>query len=264
MDMKLVTFNLRVDLPQDGENSWANRIDKAVKMIRKHEPVVFGAQEALLPMIQDLEEALSHYCWIGEGRRGGMSDEFCPIFYDYRKLEMVDSGQFWLSEQPEVPDSVSWKSDFPRICTWGVFRFVEIPHKEFIVYNTHLDHVSQQARENGIVLIWERLRSHYIEKKVPIVLMGDLNSKPDNKVVQFLRGKLSLKGDTCQLQDAYHWLDGKPGRTFHEFEGGTEGEPIDYVFSAQEIEVIKTEIDRTSYDGRFPSDHYPVITHVSF
>ncbi|GGC77863.1 endonuclease [Thalassobacillus devorans] len=264
MDRKLVTFNLRVDLPQDGENSWVNRVDKVARIIRKHQPMVFGAQEALLLMINNLEGALFHYRWIGEGRRGGMSDEFCPIFYDNRQLEVVDSGQFWLSEQPDVPDSVSWKSDFPRICTWGRFRFIEEPHKDFLVFNTHLDHVSQQARENGIALIWKRLHNQYIEKKTPIVLMGDLNSKPDNQVIQFLQGQVSLKGNTCQFQNAYDWLGGNPGRTFHQFEGGTEGEPIDYIFCTKKIKGIKTEIDRTSYDGRFPSDHYPVITSLSF
>ncbi|ARI76374.1 endonuclease/exonuclease/phosphatase family protein [Halobacillus mangrovi] len=264
MDLRIMTYNLRVDLPQDGMNSWTHRADKVYRMLKKHEPLVLGAQEALIHMIKDLENRFSDYRWIGEGRRGGTSDEFCPIFYNHEVLECVDSGQFWLSDQPEVPNSISWDSDFPRICTWGHFQSRENPFDNFIVYNTHLDHISQPARENGIALIWERMHSHYREKNIPIVLTGDLNSQPDDRVIQFLRGNASIRVLTKDLQDSYAVLNETLGNTFHSFQGGSEGAPIDYIFCTQDVKVLKTEIDRNAYDGRYPSDHYPVISKIEF
>ncbi|WP_173917618.1 endonuclease/exonuclease/phosphatase family protein [Halobacillus sp. Marseille-Q1614] len=263
MNFVIGTFNLRVDLPQDGENSWQNRAGKVSEIIHAHQPLVFGAQEALIHMIRDLEADLPDYQWFGEGRKGGMADEFCPVFYNVKQLDCVKWGQFWLSEQPNVPGSISWKSDFPRICTWGHFRFKQESFKEFVVYNTHLDHVSSLARENGISLIGEKLSSHYLNNKIPALLIGDLNSKPSDKVIKFLRGILSLNGLTVDLKDAYKGIDRQPGRTFHKFEGGTAGEPIDYIFCTKEFEIINTKIDRSSIKGSYPSDHYPLMTTVA-
>ncbi|MBM7553177.1 endonuclease/exonuclease/phosphatase family protein [Thalassobacillus pellis] len=259
MEMKVLTFNLRVDLPQDGLNAWPYRIENAAKTIQKHKPLVFGTQEMLLGMIRDLDEYLPEYQWVGEGRRGGMEDEFCPVFYNARILDKVKNGQFWLSEQPKVPNSISWNSDFPRICTWGHFRYKHEPNQEFVVFNTHLDHVSQSAREKGIVLIWENLL-HFINKNIPSILTGDLNSNPDNNVIQFLRGVSPIDGVTAHLQDTFSVTDADVGRTFHDFEGGITGEPIDYIFCTSDFKVLKTEVDRNKYGEAYPSDHYPVST----
>ncbi|MCP3028540.1 endonuclease/exonuclease/phosphatase family protein [Halobacillus sp. A5] len=253
MELKIGTFNIRVNLEQDGLDSWKHRADKVSALIEEHDPVVLGVQEALLPMTQDMETALPDYRWIGEGRRGGMSDEFCPIFYNHRLVECEYEGQFWLSDQPEVPGSISWDSDFPRICTWGHFRFKQAPRDEFIVYNTHLDHISLQAREKGIALIWEKIYSHYVSRKIPVVLMGDFNSIPRDRAIRFIRGKLLV-------QDAFSSLEALPGKTFHQFKGGTEGDPIDYIFCTTDVKVKETEIDRRQIKGRYPSDHYPVFT----
>jgi endonuclease/exonuclease/phosphatase family metal-dependent hydrolase len=245
-----------------GGNAWSYRSQKVSKLIQQHQPLVFGTQEGLLHMLEDIEKDLAEYSWIGEGRRGGKTDEFCAIFYQETQLEVVESGQFWLSEQPTVPNSISWESDFPRICTWAHFRTRTDSTKEFIVYNTHLDHVSQSARENGVRLIWEKLEKHYDEKKLPIILMGDFNSEPDNVVVQFLRGYDSINGVKANLQDVYGKLKGSPGKTFHFYEGGVEGEPIDYIFTTPDIRIMNTEVDRSEIDESYPSDHYPVITTV--
>lgn len=262
MHIKVMTFNLRVDIPQDGQNAWSYRKEKVPSLINKHLPLVIGTQEGMLQMIEDMMKGLLNYSWIGQGRRGGMKDEFCAIFYDHTQLKVVETGQFWLSEQPEVPNSISWESDFPRICTWGHFRFKKEPEKEFILYNTHLDHISQAARENGIYLIFQRLVEHYESTNLPMILTGDLNSMPDNPVVRFLKGEERLHEEKSDLQDSYTKMDGLLGKTFHAFDGGTDGEPIDYIFTTRNVKIQNTEVDRSTIEDGFPSDHYPVITSL--
>jgi endonuclease/exonuclease/phosphatase family metal-dependent hydrolase len=263
MELNVMTFNLRVDVPSDGENAWPYRADKASKIIREHQPLVIGTQEGLLRMIEDLEKDLPEYRWIGEGRRGGRTDEFCAIFYNHEKLEVVETGQFWLSEQPDVPNSISWESDLPRICTWGQFRLKGEQDNEFILYNTHLDHISQPARENGAHLIWEKLSKHQQEKQLPMILTGDFNSEPGNSVIQFLRGEVPIHEKTTDLQDAFSLLDSSVGRTFHNFKGGLEGEPIDYIFTTPNVGLRNTEVVRMAIGGSYPSDHYPIITTLT-
>lgn len=262
MELKVMTFNLRVHVPQDGINAWSHRSAKVAEVFRKYQPEIAGTQEGLLFMLKDIENSSSDYSWVGEGRRGGEKDEYCAIFYNHHVLELVKKGQFWLSETPEVPNSISWNSDYPRICTWAAFQYKKQPDKKFIVYNTHLDHISQDARENGMYLIWETIQKHQSEMNLPFILMGDLNSTPDNNVIRFLRGFEKINGVETDLQDVYTNLTEPVGSTFHAFEGITEGDPIDYIFLSRDITNVKTIVDKNKIDGGYPSDHYPVIANL--
>lgn len=264
MELLVMTFNLRVDVKDDGLNAWGNRAKKVSTMIKKHQPAVIGTQEGLLRMLQEMETDLPNYKWIGEGRQGGMKDEFCAIFYRSDVLECMEYGQFWLSENPNEPGSKSWGSDLPRICTWGSFRPLHHQGEEFLLFNTHLDHISQRARENGIAFIAEKIHHLYEKKKKPIILTGDLNSKPDNQVVCFLNGEDTIHGQTTNLQNAFKALHGEPGQTFHDFTGKKEGQPIDYIFCTPEVTVKTTVIDKDMVEGSYPSDHYPVVTVVDY
>ncbi|WP_208588620.1 endonuclease/exonuclease/phosphatase family protein [Gracilibacillus suaedae] len=259
MQLKVMSFNLRVNIPEDGINAWKYRKAIVTNILQNHHPGVFGIQEGLLSMIKDIETNLPEYWWIGDDRRGGNEDEYCAIFYDHQKLECIDKGQFWLSNTPEIPNSISWESDFPRVCTWGHFRCKHDIDREFIMYNTHLDHISQLARENGIALIIDRVRKHTEDCQVPNILTGDLNSEPNNVVVRFLRGEETLQGQTPHLQDSFKVVNSKPGQTFHKFSGGINGEPIDYIFCTPECKVLSADVDRSQIDGNYASDHYPII-----
>lgn len=134
--------------------------------------------------------------------------------------------------------------------------------KKFIVYNTHLDHISQHARENGMHLIAQKIKEHELETGLPVILMGDFNSEPSNEVIRFLKGEHSINGSAIQLKDAFEKLDEAPGRTFHGFEGGHDGEPIDYIFTSEGIEVKEIKIARSTAEEGYPSDHYPVVAAV--
>lgn len=264
MDQNIMSFNMRLDTPEDGKNNWKHRIEQVVKMIKRHEPVIVGTQEGWLPMLKELEPHLSDYTWIGEGRRGGLEDEFCAIFYNHKKLKCVEHGQFWLSTEPETPNSISWNSAHPRICTWGHFRLKADPSLEFMFYNTHLDHESEEARDNGALLVWRRMKEKFAKNQLPMMLTGDFNSVPDSKAIQFLGGEIKSHGKQSELKNAYETLDEPVSETFHEFAGGDVGVTIDYIFYSSNVIVKQTTIDRSKIDGRYPSDHYPVVATVQF
>lgn len=264
MDENFMTFNLRFDNPEDGGNAWKNRSDKVAKTIKKYQPLVIGTQEGKIHMLKDLEKELPEYHWLGQGRYGDQKDEFNAIFYHHEKVECIDQGQFWLSEQPHILASISWNSSLPRICTWGHFKAKQSPYKQFILYNTHLDHMSEEAREQGIHLVWQKIKDHHLNKNIPIILTGDFNSEPNDLVIEFLRGREALNGETANLKYVYDILDGSPGTTIHNFNGGESGEPIDYIFCTEEVDITQAIIDRSAIDGVYPSDHYPVIAKLNF
>jgi endonuclease/exonuclease/phosphatase family metal-dependent hydrolase len=257
MELQVMTFNLRLNTSKDGNHAWPYRVDKVVKMIEQYTPAVVGTQEALPSMISDLEGKLSGYNWVGEPRR--VNDEYCAIFYHKTVVKLVKQGTYWLSEQPSVPESMSWNSSLPRICTWAEFEWIHQPEKKFRVVNTHLDHRSAQAREKGIHLIWEWMNRANARNQLPTVLMGDFNAEPESRPVQFPRLESGLI-DSFSKSLAVQPI----GRTFHHFEGGQSGHPIDYIFVSKNIKVVAAKIDRTKVDGGFPSDHYPVIASLEF
>lgn len=261
MDVTFMSFNLRYNEIQDGENAWPYRVEKVAEVIRSHEPLVIGTQEGLHPMLLDIEQSLPQYGFIGEGRYGGQQDEHNAIWYDKEQITPVESGQFWLSEQPSQPGSISWNSSLPRICTWARFQFIKGAANEFIVFNTHLDHESEEAQVNGIRLVRQQMEERFRKRPLPMVLMGDLNSTPDSPVLDVLHS--NPDGSLLSLTDAYTAAAGKVGPTFHDFKGGEDGEAIDYIFVSSDVRVMATKVIREQINGRYPSDHYPVAARVS-
>jgi endonuclease/exonuclease/phosphatase family metal-dependent hydrolase len=257
MKMQLMTFNLRTNVPSDGINAWPYRVNKVVKIIEQVNPAVVGTQEVLPSMLSDLEGKLHSYNWVGEPRRE--NDEYSAIFYNRSDVELIKQGTFWISDQPSVPGSISWNSSCPRICTWAEFEWINQPKKRFRVFNTHLDHISEEAREKGSRLILESIKEANTQYQLPTVLMGDFNAYPEQPPVQFIRHDSQLIDCFSKFPD-YDQI----GKTFHGFEGEHIGKPIDYLFVTKEIKLLSIRVERTKVDGGFPSDHYPVIASLEF
>lgn len=261
MEWKVMTFNLRYNEPKDGDNAWPHRVRRVSHTIQEHDPILVGTQEGYYDMLTELHGVLEAYNWIGMGRFGEHVNEHCAIFYKKDQLEVLEEGHFWLSETPEVTASKSWDSMFPRVCTW--VRFLDKhSQKAFIVYNTHLDHHSQEARENGVKVIWDYIRSHKSEHSLPVILMGDMNSHPSYLPIRYLKGEAGDEGPNGWLKDAYTAIEGNVGRTAHDFKGGADEAPIDYIFVSPEVELLETIVDRRQIEGGYPSDHYPIIASL--
>ncbi|WP_190276170.1 endonuclease/exonuclease/phosphatase family protein [Paenibacillus sp. JDR-2] len=258
-----MTFNLRYPEIQDGSDYWPERVDRATNVIRKHHPLLIGTQEGYHSMLKDLEIELYEYDWVGRGRFGEHENEHNAIFYNRDELTVEENGQFWLSETPESEASVSWDSSFPRICTWARFHHRR-SGKSFYLYNTHLDHHSQEAKDRGIQVIGEYMAKQRALDGLPALLTGDFNSYPGEFPIRFLRGEIEIDGKKSGLTDAYSQIAENPGLTFHSFKGGDSGEPIDYIFATAEFQFLSVQIDRSQVNGRYPSDHYPVVAAIRF
>jgi endonuclease/exonuclease/phosphatase family metal-dependent hydrolase len=261
MEWKVMSFNLRYDTPNDGVNQWPYRIDRLAHMMLEHEPLFIGTQEGYAHMLADLQERLEPYAWLGTGRHGGQENEHCAIFYRKDQLELLEQGTFWLSETPDMPASKSWDSSLPRICTWGRWRH-RGSEQVITVFNTHLDHLGQEARNQGSLMILKAIVREYELNPTPVILLGDFNSHPTDWPIRLLRGEFDHGGIQSWLQDAYGILEEEIGLTAHSFQGGSEGMPIDYIFVSPDVLVYEVLIDRREVDGGFPSDHYPVIARL--
>lgn len=256
--LNVMSFNIRYNNPADGEHSWPNRKDRVASVIRFHQADLVGLQEVLRGQIDDLEELLPQYSWIGVGRDDGEDGgEFSPIFYKQDRFNVLDTGTFWLSETPEVIGSKSWDAAITRIANWVLMRDLQ-SDQEFLYLNTHFDHRGEEARTNSATLIIDRIES--LAQGRPIIVSGDFNVPPSTAAYDTM---------TSALDDSYlksstppHGPEG----TFGGFEVGSTANDrrIDYIFVDSSINVWRYAALSDQWNGNYPSDHLPVLIELSF
>ena len=257
-----MSFNLRYGTARDGQNHWDNRRDFVAETIAAYDPDLLGTQETLGFQKEFLAESMPAYTAIGVGRdRGDDSGEMTAIFFKTDRFEKVDEGHFWLSETPEIPGSISWDSSLTRMASWVVLKDRRGSSDRPILFiNTHFDHKGEVAREQSATLIRKQATS--IGKGCDIVLTGDFNAGVDSKPYQNLFGASSADSALPLFVDTYRLAkptDAARQATFSGFKADVlVGARIDWIAIAGEWEILTAGIDRTSREGRSPSDHYPV------
>lgn len=254
---RVMTFNIRFDNPQDGEDAWPHRREKVASMIRFHGARIVGLQEALRRQIDDLQAALPGFAWVGVPRVPGKDDEHCALFYDKERFELLDQGTFWLSPTPDVPGSKGWDAALPRIATWVKLRERTI-RASVHVFNTHFDHRGEEARKESARLLLRQVERIAGERGAAIV-MGDLNATPDSEACRTLSAGPVLRDAFRATRDPHHG----PTSSWNGFKAIELGRRIDYVLVSRGIDVRQHGILSDTFDGRFPSDHLPVLAEVA-
>lgn len=257
--LRLMTFNIRFGTAPDGADSWSHRRELAVEVIRSVNPAVLGLQEALRFQLDELEEALPQFGELGVGRDDGLrAGEYAAILYDRHRLAVVEHGNFWLSDTPAVPGSMTWGNRYPRIVSWA--RLADrAAATTFYVFNSHWDHESQPARQRGATLLVQRIRTRTVPED-PLLLLGDFNSSEDNPAFRTLLAIPVV--DTFRV---VHPAAQDVG-TFHAFrgqKGGASGAKIDALLASPHWHVLDAAIVYDNDSGRYPSDHFPVTATVA-
>lgn len=254
--LRVMSFNVRYPAKDDGPNRWEFRRDLLVRTILQKNPDIIGSQELFYEQGQYIVENAPEYVWFGISRRGNQEDEHMGVFYKKDKFRLVDSGNFWLSETPEVPGSRSWGSSLPRMVTWGLFE-IKASGRRFYFYNTHFQHTPQgvEARLHSAKLIAERISR--LPKAVPLILTGDFNTAPGSEPYQVLEAHLKDAWITAAKRSG-------PEGTGSRFTGFTGGRRIDWILYRGPFKVLETETVTYNENGRYPSDHYPVFAVFEF
>ena len=255
--LEVMTYNIKYDNPNDGENSWDFRKAEMATLLQKYYPHVIGTQEGLYHQLVYLDSCLVNYCFVGVGRKDGQKGgEFAAIFYDSTKIKLLSQNTFWLSESGDTA-SVGWDAALERICTTALFEWKETKQK-FWVFNAHYDHIGEKAREMSSELILERIKKVNSEK-LPLILIGDLNSEPKSQAIAVLNS---------QLKDGRLISKKKPSGpygTFNDFKKEiTEEKRIDYIFISGFKVLTYKHIDDKKENGFQVSDHYPVLMKAEF
>ena len=283
--LNVASFNLRYANAGDSlrGNGWGQRYPVIADMIQFYDFEIFGTQECLIHQLKDMKNALPDYNYIGIGRDDGKEKgEHSAIFYRTDKFEVVEQGNFWLSETPDVP-SKGWDAVLPRICTWGHFKCKDTGF-EFLFFNLHMDHIGKNARVQSAFLVQDKMKELGKEKNLPSILTGDFNVDQTHKSYEAFVSQGILK-------DSYEAAEFRfaPNGTFNTFDPNSFTESrIDHIFVSPAFKVKKygvltdtyrsivgkgekqdardcpAEIDIKAYQARTPSDHFPVKVELVF
>ena len=256
-ELTVMTLNMRYDNPEDGANNWRFRRERIAELIRSEAVDLLGTQEVLANQFDDLQALLPGYRAVGVGREdGARAGEFNAVFFRSDRFELLDSGVFWLSENPETPGSKGWDGACERLATWTVLR--DKSGGELLFINTHLDHIGEQARREGVALLLRRIET--LRAGRPVILTGDFNAEPSSPVVARVVADSALRSawDTAPIRSGSAWSFSDFGQLPEE-----ERPLIDYVFYGG-LEVVSCSILPDTLGGGYLSDHAPVEARLKY
>ena len=256
--MNIATFNIRMDTDRDSLDAWKHRKEMVKGLVRFHNFDIVGVQEAFKHQIDGILE-LENYAYIGAGRDDGKdAGEHSAIAYRKDKFDVLENGDFWFAENPDIPGKGWDATCCNRICSWAKFKDKNTG-KEFFVFNSHYDHQGKEARKNSSILLLKKIEE--IAGNAIVFCTGDFNATPDDEPIQIL-------ANDGRLKDAYHISVQSPYGTEGTFNSFRLNSPmkgrIDYVWVSEGVTVNKYGVLNDVQYGHFPSDHFPVVVNVTF
>lgn len=249
---KVASANIRFDNPNDAPNDWSGRREVIAKFLNGFCPDLFGTQEGRQPQIRDLESLLPNHC-LSDSNREWITERMYPcIFYNPSKIEVLNSGDIWLSETPYVAGSKSFDSAFPRLCTWANVKRIE-DNLKLLYVNVHLDHVLSETRAKQIQVLVNEIKKLNTDN-LPIILSGDFNESPFEEVRRIISSELS------DLYDPWIHLNHTEETSFHKFDGTNEsGSRIDWILVDSTFKTEKIYLMKDHVEDIYPSDHFLVF-----
>jgi len=257
-ELRVMSFNIRLGVANDGENRWDLRKDLVVETIRKYNPDLLGLQEVFPMQEEYLRENFPEYIYYGRSRLVDPKDgEACSVMFRKDRFEAIKKATFWLSETENEPGSKSWDSSLPRIANIVRLQDKQVEEEKLVLINTHFDHRGKVAREEAAKIIKKRVFA--LEKGAHVVITGDFNSGEGSRPYQFLVG-----GNLIDTFRSAHPTRTEEESTFTAWKGRLIGNRIDWVLCSPNFRVLSSEINRANENGRYPSDHYPVTATLNY
>ena len=249
--IKMMSYNLRCISPTDwGKKAWFYRANLVIDDIENEKPGIIGFQESTKWHYKYLVDTLKGYDSVIEYRDEAFNSEGCPIFYNTSLYELVDKGSFWLSETPEVM-SKSWGAQYNRVCSYVILTD-KASGEDFVVFNTHLSHVSDEARINGIKVVLDKIAEF---GSLPAVIMGDFNA---------LEGSVTYNSVTENFLDAKKVAEKtSDSHTYQNWGNPEKFQRIDYfMVSKTGFKINSYDVLSGVHDGVYSSDHCPIVLEV--
>lgn len=261
-ELKVVSFNIRNSMANDGGNSWQYRQDLVAEYFKQTKPDVFGMQEVLQNQLDYLSAQIIGYDHVGVAREDGKRQgEYAPIFYNKQRFDLKKSSTIWLSPTPEVVGSIGWDAALTRVATYALL-YDKKEKRDILVVNSHFDHIGAKAREESVLLIRRLLKQLGAEY---YIVTGDFNFNPTERpyaeVVSVREGYPTLLDSRTTAANRSVF---EKSITFNAYGNKTDACIIDYVLYSPSIKAVEYKVDAVIKDGLYISDHFPVAVRLEY
>lgn len=258
-NVRWATFNMRLDTPADSLNNWKYRKERVAQYIQNMKLDVVGTQEVLQNQFNDLKSLLPDFEGVGVARDDGKeTGEYSAVFYRKSVFDALDSGTFWLAENPDSVGMMGWDAACVRVATWAKLQH-KATGKIVMAVNTHFDHVGKVARRESALLIIRKIKEIVGDR--PAVLTGDFNVTDQSEAYN------TIVSNEFVLLDAHKVAEkvGGVSYTFHDFDRREmeKRSKIDFVFVTPQIKVLQSEVTQEVKEALL-SDHNPQWTELEF
>ena len=250
----MVSFNIRYGTPGDGENKWKSRRSRVMTIFNKYKDGIIATQEALPLQIDEILDEVSQFDVVFRSRTvEEKKGESNAIFFNKKVWKLVENETFWFSDTPSEPATRSWGNTLPRIATIAILEY-KSSGKKIRLLNAHLDHRSDYSRQRSVELLLRKLMTEV--EPMPTIMLGDFNETPEGENIARIEEYFT---------DTYSG-DELEGCTYHNWNGGSHCDRIDYIFyqKSEELKLLNFTIDRWKNKYFYPSDHYPIVAKFSF
>jgi endonuclease/exonuclease/phosphatase family metal-dependent hydrolase len=106
-ELRVMSFNIRLGVANDGDNRWEFRKELVVQTIREFNPDLLGLQEVWPMQEKYLQENFPEYVYYGRSRLVDPEEgEGCAVMFKQKRFELIEKSTFWLSETPDEPASI--------------------------------------------------------------------------------------------------------------------------------------------------------------
>ena len=149
---------------------------------------------------------------------------------------------------------MGWDAACTRMVSWVKLNEARSGN-EYFVFNTHFDHIGEEARMNSARLLTDSILS--IAGPGPVIITGDLNADPESGTVNILSQLFSDSRLEAEVMEV------ASGTTFIGFPADmNQAKIIDYIFTSKHFIIEEYEIISDNADGFYPSDHLPIRTSM--
>ena len=272
MKLSVISFNTASPWgSKENGTSSEVRIEKFLRYMKEENADLIGTQELNYFWMDEINKELSNYSSYGVIRGGDDSkwtSEMNGVFFKKDRFEKLYENTFWLSKTPneesrfvDVDENGNEKrANCYRICSYVILK--DRSGELLAFFNTHLDHICEEAMEYGVRLILKEINSvkdNY--SNINIVLSGDFNQKEDSNTYKIISCELNDTTDETKKRATYQnwgadisknggWAPLRPGDT-----------PIDFIFTNGKP-VSYRVLDKT--DNGYISDHFGIRAEIEF
>jgi endonuclease/exonuclease/phosphatase family metal-dependent hydrolase len=256
IEVRVMSYNIRLDVASDGPNAWPYRRNELIGQIEIVRPDIFGLQEVVPGQRRDIAAALNGYALVGVARDDGRdSGEYSPLGINRSTFAINSGGTFWLSPTPDRP-SLGWDAGYKRIATWARLKH-RASGTSILAINTHWDNQGRTARRESGALIARWVAAHR-RAGDRLLLIGDFNAPLTEESMRLLAG--SGLADTRALSSSPRL---GPLGTFNDFQPiPVSSEAIDHILVGKQWKVRRHAVIAQNVEGRMISDHFPVVADL--